>query len=114
MTQISFVIFSEQPECAEAFARLVEDSPHATVAALASDAKQLEDALGKQEIDAVFADLGHAPHLVIDLLESQLPKRLPLFVSGPDEDSQVVIRAFKIGAREYLSMSPIAPRAKKV
>jgi pilus assembly protein CpaE len=108
MSQLSFAIFSEQQECAEAFARIIEDSPHATVAAIASEAQELEDVLEKHSVDAVFADLGHAPHLVIDLLESVLPRRIPLFVSGPHEDSRVVIRAFKIGASEYLSLSPEA------
>jgi pilus assembly protein CpaE len=108
MSQVSFAIFSEQQECAEAFAQLFEASPHATVGAIACSAEELAAALAKEPIDAVLADLGHAPHLVIDLLESVLPRRTPLFVSGPHEDSQVVIRAFKIGAREYLSMSPEA------
>jgi pilus assembly protein CpaE len=108
VAQISFAIFSEQQECGEAFARLIGDSPHATVSTIVSDAESLQDALGKTDVDAVLADLGYAPHLVIDLLESALPKRIPLFVSGSQEDSQVVIRAFKMGACEYFSMSPDA------
>jgi pilus assembly protein CpaE len=45
---------------------------------------------------------------VIDLLQAALPKRTPLFVSGPQDDSQTILRALKLGAREYFSMSPDA------
>jgi pilus assembly protein CpaE len=106
MSQISFAIFSEQEECATAFAQLIDASPHANVALIVSDIDQLSEALGKEEIDAVLVDLGHAPHPLIDHLERSLPTGIPLFVSGPHEDSQVILRALKLGAREFFSMSP--------
>lgn len=108
MAQISFVIFSEQQECGEAFARLIEATPHATVSEVVSNADALRDVIEKTGADALLADLGHAPHMVLDALERGVPKSISLFVSGPQEDTQVVIRAFKLGAREYFSMSPEA------
>lgn len=108
MAQISFAIFSEQRECAEAFARLIESSPHAQVAELVSDPAELRDAIRRSGADAVLADLGHAPHVAIDLLEGAVPKRTPLLVCGPQDDSQIILRALKLGAREFFSMSPTA------
>jgi pilus assembly protein CpaE len=102
----SFVIFSEEPEFAAEIEKQIGASGEARVAAVISDPDQLLGALKSEMPDGLFADLGHAPHLVLDLLES-LPGARPLtIVSGPHTESSLILRAMHLGVKHFFPAAP--------
>jgi pilus assembly protein CpaE len=56
--------------------------------------------------DALFADLGLAPHETLDLLDRLPAPRPALVVCGPQDDSQLILRAMKQGAKEFFPPAP--------
>jgi len=99
----SFVIFSEEPEFAAEIEKQILASGQARVAAVVSDQDQLLGTLKNEQPDGLFVDLGHAPHIVLDLLES-LRVRLPLtLVSGPHSESSLILRAMHLGVKHFFS-----------
>ncbi len=97
----SFVIFSEEPEFAAEIEKQIAASGQARAAAVISDPDQLLGALKSERPDGLFVDLGHAPHIVLDLLET-LPVRLPLtLVSGPHTESSLILRAMHLGVKHF-------------
>jgi len=102
----SFVIFSEEPEFAAEIEKQIGASGEARVAAVISDPDQLLGALKSEKPDGLFVDLGHAPHLALDLLES-LPTRLPLtLVAGPHTESALILRAMHLGVKHFFPPAP--------
>jgi pilus assembly protein CpaE len=102
----SFVIYSEEPEFAAEIERQIVASGQARVVAVISDQDQLLETLKSERPDGLFADLGHAPHIVLDLLES-LPVRLPLtLVSGPHTESSLILRAMHLGVKHFFPDAP--------
>jgi len=102
----SFVIFSEEPEFASEIEKQIRASGEARIAAVISDPDQLLGALKSEKPDGLFVDLGHAPHLVLDLLES-LPVGLPLtVVSGPHTESVLILRAMHLGVKHFFPSEP--------
>ena len=93
----SFVIFSEEPAFAAEIEKQIAASGEARTAAVVSDPNQLLGTLKSEKPDGLFIDLGYAPHVVLDLLES-LPTGLPLtVVSGPHAESSLILRAMHLG-----------------
>jgi pilus assembly protein CpaE len=102
----SFVIFSEEPEFAAEIEKQIVASGEARIAAVISDQDQLLGALKSEKPDGLFIDLGHAPHVVLDLLES-LPIGLPLtVVSGPHAESALILRAMHLGVKHFFPDAP--------
>ena len=102
----SFVIYSEEPEFAAEIEKQIVASGQARVAAVISDQDQLLETLKSEQPDGLFADLGHAPHIVLDLLES-LPVRLPLtLVSGPHAESSLILSAMHLGVKHFFPAAP--------
>jgi len=102
----SFVIFSEEPEFAAEIEKQIGASGEARVAAVISDPDQLLGALKSEKPDGLFVDLGHAPHVALDLLES-LPAKLPLtIVSGPHTESSLILRAMHLGVKHFFPPAP--------
>jgi pilus assembly protein CpaE len=102
----SFVIFSEEPEFAAEIEKQIVASGEARIAAVISDQDQLLGALKSEKPDGLFIDLGHAPHVVLDLLES-LPIGLPLtVVSGPHAESTLILRAMHLGVKHFFPDAP--------
>jgi pilus assembly protein CpaE len=102
----SFVIFSEEPEFASEIERQILAGGEARVAAVISDPDQLLGALKSEKPDGLFVDLGHAPHVVLDLLES-LPVGLPLtVVAGPHTESSLILRAMHLGVKHFFPTAP--------
>ncbi len=106
MTQLSFVIYSEDPASATELRRILEASGHAQVRAVVSDPDELPTAVRAHRPDALFAELGRAPHAVLDRLETIAAPRPRLLVCGPQEESALILRALKQGAREFLPPAP--------
>jgi pilus assembly protein CpaE len=102
----SFVIYSEEPEFASAIEKQIGASGEARVAAVISDPDQLLAALKAEKPVGLFVDLGYAPHVVLDLLES-LPIDLPLtVVAGPCAESSLVLRAMHLGVKHFFPAAP--------
>ena len=102
----SFVIFSEEPGFASEIEKQILASGAARVAAVISDSDQLLGALKSEKPDGLFVDLGHAPHVTLDLLES-LPVGLPMtFVSGSHTDSSLILRAMHLGVKHFFPDAP--------
>jgi pilus assembly protein CpaE len=102
----SFVIFSEEPQFAAEIEKQIGASGEARTAAVISDSNQLLGALKSEKPDGLFIDLGHAPHVVLDLLES-LPVELPLtVVSGPLAESGLILRAMHLGVKHFFPDAP--------
>jgi pilus assembly protein CpaE len=102
----SFVIFSEEPEFASEIEKQISASGEARVAVVISDPNQLLGALKTEKPDGLFVDLGYAPHVILDLLES-LPTGLPLtVVSGPHAESSLILRAMHLGVKHFFPPAP--------
>jgi pilus assembly protein CpaE len=102
----SFVIFSEEPEFAAEIEKQIGASGAARIAAVISDQDQLHEALKSEKPDGLFVDLGHAPHDILDLLES-LSAGLPLtVVSGPHTESSLILRAMHLGVKHFFPAAP--------
>ena len=102
----SFVIFSEEPEFAARIEKQIGVSGEARVASVVSDPDQLLGVLKSEKPEGLFVDLGHAPHVVLDLLES-LPIGLPpTVVSGPHTESPLILRAMHLGVKHFFPPAP--------
>jgi pilus assembly protein CpaE len=106
VADISFVVFSEEDEIGDLLRESLEESGHANVLATVTDADEFSASVGTHKPDAVLVDLGHAPHAALDMFEA-LPAPRPEFVAcGPEEQSDVILRALRQGAREFLPAAP--------
>jgi pilus assembly protein CpaE len=96
--QLSFVVATEEPALVEQ----LEQSGRVLVKAVVDDAGELVAAVARHRPEAVLADLGDDPHAALARIE-QLPLPRPLLlVYGPD-DKEALLRAMRLGAREYLT-----------
>jgi len=106
VADIKFVVYSEQDEFGSEIRSRLQSAGHAFVVAVVAEEEALFAALREHQPDALFADLGLAPHDTLDLLD-RLPAPRPLLVvSGPQEDSQIILRAMKQGAKEFFPPAP--------
>ena len=105
MSQLSFILLSERPELRKA----LESSGHAEVIASLSDLDELVRVVHRRRPDALLADLSTDPEGVLDELDRLPAPRPLLLVSGPPE-STFILRAMRLGAREYVSPSPVEGR----
>jgi len=106
VADIKFLVYSEQDEFGSEIRSRLQSAGHAHVVAVVSDEEALFEALREHEPDALFADLGLCPHDTLDLLDRLPAPRPMLAVCGPQEDSQVILRAMKQGAREFFPPAP--------
>jgi len=106
VAEIKFVVYSEQDEFGSEIRSRLQSAGHAHVLAVVSEEEALFAALREHQPDALFADLGFAPHDTLDLLD-RLPAPRPLLVvSGPQDESQLILRAMKQGAKEFFPPDP--------
>jgi pilus assembly protein CpaE len=101
MTQLSFVVLSPRKELREA----LEASGHVEVLAAFSEPERLVPAVGSLRPDGLLVDLSSEAGAVFDALEHLPAPRPLLLVSGPEEDGRAILRALRLGAREYLTRS---------
>ena len=106
MTELRIAIFSELKEFADEIRNRLSAVPGAQVMVIVDDPEDLNEIIKSESPDVLYADLGHAPHVVLDLIEA-IDAPLPdLLVSGCQDDSQVILRSMQIGAREFLPQAP--------
>jgi Flp pilus assembly CpaE family ATPase len=100
MKDLSVLIFSENLENAAAARRVIEATGKARVTATANE--DLAEAVDLYLPEALFVVLGNAPHRVLDMIEALPAPRLPFFLAGSQEDTSVLLRAMRMGVREFL------------
>jgi len=108
MSSISFVVFAEDEEVGEALRELLEKTGKARVADVVHERLNLAKTLERERPTRLLVDLGYAPHEVLDLLAEQDLPHGGFVVCGSKEDSEIILRALKQGAREFLTPSPTA------
>jgi pilus assembly protein CpaE len=102
MEQLSFVIVSNRMEIGAA----LEQTGCARVKARVSWPDSLSEAVHRHRPDALYVDLIEDAEARLDEVEA-LPIPHPLMLaSGPADDGRVVLRAMRLGAREFLSPDP--------
>jgi pilus assembly protein CpaE len=106
VADIRFLVYSEQDEFGAEIRSRLQSAGHAHVVGVVSDEDALFEALREHQPDALFADLGLCPHDTLDLLDRLPAPRPMLAVCGPQDDSQVILRAMKQGAREFFPPAP--------
>lgn len=106
MAELKFIVYSEQDEFGSEIRSRLAASGHVHVAAVVSEAEDLAAAVREHGPDALFADLGLAPHATLDLLDRLPAPRPTLVVCGPQDDSQLILRAMKQGAKEFFPPEP--------
>jgi pilus assembly protein CpaE len=98
---LKLLLLTSDPKRAEDLARLVEQTGRARVIGTA-EAEELSALLRCGSVDAVFADLSEDAHAALDAFEAQPQVRPALIACGPTDDGQLVLRALRLGAREFL------------
>jgi pilus assembly protein CpaE len=108
MSKNTLIICSEEPEVATALASLLETIKGCDVIAQVHDVSLLPDELEKLTPRFLVTDLGHGPHAMLDGLERLAEPRPIQIVLGSEDQSDVILRALKLGVREFLpdSSSP--------
>jgi len=108
MADLSFVIISDQAESGAEIKKLLEGTGHARVTTVVTHPEDLAEVVRGDRPDALFADLSHFPHEVIEAIDTIPAPRPLLMVSGPQDNPDVILRAMKQGAKEYLAPNPDA------
>jgi pilus assembly protein CpaE len=106
LSQLTFVVFSDRPSFGLDLAAALRATGHAEVAAVVSEADELVHAVREHRPEGVFADLGLDPDGVLDLLDELPAPRPLLLVAGPQEDSALILRAMRLGAKEFFPPEP--------
>ena len=70
------------------------------------DASELLAAVGAQIPDVVVADLGDDAEAVLDVLDKLPTPRPRLIVIGPKDNSTTILRAMRMGVRDYFDTTP--------
>jgi pilus assembly protein CpaE len=114
VAELSLVVFSQGESFPRTVVRALEGADPARIAELVSQPERLAEAVRAHRPDALLVDLGAgggsqprlAPDAVLDLVE-KLPAPAPsLLVAGPESESALVLRAMRLGAREFLPPQP--------
>ncbi len=98
MSPLSFVVSTEQSD----LVAQLEQSGRAEVRAVVDETGDLLVAVARHRPEAVLVDLGNDPHGTLTLIEQMPLPRPLLLVYGPD-DKEVLLRAMRLGVREYIS-----------
>ena len=107
MTRFAVLVFSPERERGDSLGRRIE-ALGARLQSVASDAAELRDGVLGSRPDALVADLGPSPDVALAALEALPEPRPALLVCGPTDDNHVVLRAMRLGAREFLVPEPDA------
>jgi pilus assembly protein CpaE len=100
--RLSFVILSARDDLREGLVK----TGHADVKACLSDPTALYDAVRRSRPDVVFVDLANDPTAPLDQFEKLAIPRPLLMIAGPQEETDLMLRAMRLGAREFLPRDP--------
>jgi pilus assembly protein CpaE len=104
---LSFIVYGPSGDASAELAQLLEDTGHAQVIAKLENLEELSDLISVSNVDALLLDLRHAEiERVLELLESLPTPRPLLLIRGPADDPQLLLRAVRLGVREYFDSTP--------
>jgi pilus assembly protein CpaE len=104
--ELSFLVFSESESAREAICRSLRAGAHARVEAVVSDPEALARDLRSRRVEALFVSLGKDPERILGFVERLPAPRPLLLLSGPREDSGILLRAMRLGAKEFFPPEP--------
>jgi pilus assembly protein CpaE len=100
--RLSFVIISRRDDLRQGLLK----TGHAEVNECLSDPSALHDSVRHCRPDVVFVDLSDDPTAPLDQFEKLAIPRPLLMISGPQEETGLMLRAMRLGAREFLPPDP--------
>jgi pilus assembly protein CpaE len=101
MTKLAFGVFSTDGKVRAAIADALEATGRAHVVARIAEPARLGEALGGTALDGVYVDLGSDPGPALDLIEAAPATRPLILVGGPADDARSILRAMRLGVREF-------------
>lgn len=108
MAQLTFAVVSEDSAFGATAAEQLTSTGHVDVASIVSDPDELLPAVAASRPDALLADLGCDPEYLLDLL-GRIPAPRPiLLVVGRTDESALILRAMRLGAKEFFPRAPSA------
>lgn len=106
MGEISFLVCSPSEASGGTIVAGLEASGHARVAGVIAEPDALGDEVRARRVDAVFVRLAENAEDVLGALE-QLPAPRPMILmSGPQDEPNVLLRAMRLGVKEFLPPEP--------
>jgi pilus assembly protein CpaE len=106
VAQLSFAVVSEDAGFGAAVAEQLTATGHVCVSSIVSDPEELPAALAASRPDGLLADLGSDPEYVLELLSRVPAPRPSLLVVGRTEEGALILRAMRLGAREFFPRAP--------
>lgn len=108
MPQLSLIVYSERPEFVKELESTFVKVESAKIVAIANDLESLERFSKNKDVDGLIVDLLPGPDYVLDEIENISTLPSALFMVGPQEQSDVILRAMRLGAREFFTDPPSA------
>lgn len=106
MSDLDTIIVSETEDGRVEMARRLEATGHIRVVECIGEPFQLPAALQLGKIDLVIAVLGENPEKIIAAVERIHAPKPALVFFGPETNGEIILRAMRLGAKEYLSLNP--------
>jgi len=113
MPQLSLIIYSERPDFIEKIESTFVEIESAQIVAIANDLETLERLSKKKDVNGLIVDLLPGPDYVLDEIENISTLPSALFMVGPQDQSDVILRAMRLGAREFFTDPPSAEALEK-
>jgi pilus assembly protein CpaE len=106
MAQLTCLIYAELESDGKELAQRLEETGHVEVVERLGDRQQLGHRLRTAEVDAAFVVLGSHADATLDVVERSARGRAALILAGPADRSELILRAMRLGAREYMPPRP--------
>lgn len=105
MAQINCAVLASDESLRNQLSDALEKTGHATVLTRVDQASGLEDAVWRSGPDLLVAVLDEAaPADTLTAIESLGDRRPVVLVCGPQDQSELILRSMRIGARDYLPL----------
>jgi pilus assembly protein CpaE len=106
MSKIAFVVHAEGERDATRLSGLIEQTVLGRVARKTSHEVELKEALSEVKPEALLVELNGNSREVLDLLEQVRTPDLAIYLIGENDDSELLLRALKLGAKEFFPPEP--------
>lgn len=108
MSRLRVVIFSEQEAYGAELHEQLAAGGRLRVALPVSDPERLADTVRKERTDALVVDLGSDPQYVLERVAALPAPRPALLFVGRTDESDVILAAMRLGAKEFFPRPPEA------
>jgi len=104
MAQLNCAVLAFDDDLRRQLSDALENTGHASVGIAVEQASGLEDAVWRGGPDLLLAALEDEPAAVLAAIESLGDRRPVVLVCGPQDESDLILRSMRIGARDYLPL----------